>query len=400
MNDIINEMKTKDKRIVVIKNHSSFIYFMINNDRIERVYKENLTGLNLGDFVVGKVLKFNKGINGYFVKINDELEGFLASDEVKYNIKIGDELLLMVKKEAYDNKLAYLTTNLEIKGKYSICSRFSSNAKKLTISKKISADKRKEYESISEYLGEFYGNLFFTIRTAADKIDIDELRTDLDNISGIMTEIIKIKAHASLYSILYKNSIIGDILTDHGFDIPIITDDKEIYSFLYSQLSVKKFNCNLLQLYEDDSISLLNLYGLKKKTEELLKEKVWLKSGGYLFISETPALIAIDVNYGKANHKADKESASLQTNLEAAKEIVYQIGARNLSGVIVIDFINLKKEESKNILIESFKMLSKTIKPEIRYSEYSKLGFIEATREKKYININEIFKDDNKNILL
>ena len=137
-----------------------------------------------------------------------------------------------------------------------------------------------------------------------------------------------------------------------------------------------------ISLYEDNLLLLSKLYSIEKSIEDISAEKIWLKSGAYLVIEPTEAMVVIDVNTGKNIKGKRMEDTILCVNKEAAKEIAYQLRLRNLSGIIMVDFINMKKEESKKELMEYLKQCVSYDKIKTAVVDMTKLELVEITRKK------------------
>lgn len=204
-------------------------------------------------------------------------------------------------------------------------------------------------------------------------------------------------------SLSYCHNYLSQLIADYGRDgiEKIISADEASYEFCQhvSSDTTERIE-DILYFYKDTSISLSALYGLKGAFENISKEKVWMKSGGYLYITPTEALTVIDVNTGKIQGKTKKEDTYLQTNLEAAREIAYQIGARNLSGIILVDFINMESEKNNTILIEKLRAEISVLSPPGNLVDVTKLGIAEITRQKKRADIYTCIKKMDKTILL
>lgn len=195
------------------------------------------------------------------------------------------------------------------------------------------------------------------------------------------------------YSCLYEEmpTYIKNLrdIYDNGYD-EILTDQPDIYAKLKDYLA--KFptkNQEILRLYQDKQISLSSLYGVPSKLETALGNRVWLKSGGYLVIDTTEAMTVIDVNSGKYESKKDAPSgAAYKINLEAAREIACQLRLRNLSGIIVVDFINMKKNDSMSLFKQLKYFCSQDAVP-TEVVDITALGLVEITRKK----INKTLKE-------
>ncbi|HHT97215.1 MAG TPA: ribonuclease E/G, partial [Clostridiales bacterium] len=162
------------------------------------------------------------------------------------------------------------------------------------------------------------------------------------------------------------------------------TDDAEIYNKIHDYLSVyQKEDLIKLGLYKDDLLSLNSFYGVKTKLENALKPTVWLKSGASIIIQHTEALTVIDVNTGKAiKGKKAAEETFLKINLEAAKEIAKQMRLRNLSGIIIIDFIDMKSKDDEQTLMKELEKHFRNDPTKTTLVSMTALGLVEITRKK------------------
>jgi ribonuclease G len=136
-----------------------------------------------------------------------------------------------------------------------------------------------------------------------------------------------------------------------------------------------------IQLYQGKE-PLFEAYGLELEIERALGRKIWLKSGGYIVIDQTEALVAVDVNTGRFVGKRNPEETILQTNLEAIKEIVYQLRLRNIGGIIIIDFIDMEREESREKVYNALLNALRSDRSRTRISKISELGLVEMTRKR------------------
>ena len=174
-----------------------------------------------------------------------------------------------------------------------------------------------------------------------------------------------------------------------------MTDDKEIYDTIHAYLlNFQPSDVAKLVFYNDSMLTLNHLYGIETKIEKALQEKVWLNSGGYLIIQPTEAMNVIDVNSGKAiAGKKNTERHFLKINLEAAVEIAKQIRLRNISGIIIIDFIDMEEEASKKELIETLEREIKKDSVKTVFVDMTKLNLVELTRKKMRKSLAEQVKE-------
>lgn len=193
-------------------------------------------------------------------------------------------------------------------------------------------------------------------------------------------------SHRTCYSCLKKADTIDNLmdrilnqLIDVSEFSEIVTDDQSLYPQIEEYLKAHLPETSL-RLYEDSLLSLSKLYSLDSRVEEALNVHVWLKSGGYLMIQPTEALTVIDVNSGK--YEGRKEDAFLKVNLEAAEEIARQIRLRNLSGIIIVDFINMEESKSRVAVMECLKENVRRDKVKTVVVDMTPLGLVEITRKK------------------
>ena len=201
-----------------------------------------------------------------------------------------------------------------------------------------------------------------------------------------MAKLLREGIHRTCYSQVYQApaSYLTELRDHTSWEYEqIVTDDEMIYheveGFLSTYMPEKK---EQLTLYQDEAITLHKLYGIETKIQELLQTKVWLNSGAYLVIEQTEAMYVIDVNSGKNIAKKPTDSYILSINLEAAKEIMRQIRLRNLSGIILIDFINMEETSMKEQLMQELKKLARLDRIPTTIVDMTALGLVEITRKK------------------
>ena len=189
--------------------------------------------------------------------------------------------------------------------------------------------------------------------------------------------------HLAKYNYLYKKkssplSKLSKVFDSDEYD-EIITDDKELYELLTGE----KIN---VRLYDDPSFDLSRLYSLETKINEALSQKIWLKCGGYLVFNKTEAMTVIDVNSGKyqPSKGTESEDAFLNVNAEAALEICRQLRIRNISGIIIADFINLKEKKHQDQIMDILKKASSKDHEQVTVVDITALGLIEITRKKGF----------------
>lgn len=390
----------------------------LKENRIEEIhYSCDDSKYQIGDIYVAKVIHVAKNLNAAFVEITPGMKGFLPFDKVKNPIMVNrefdgrvleqDEIVVQIEKAAVKTKEAVVTTMLNLVNPYFV---ISLNNKKIGYSNELSKENKtfiKNYlstEMSKDFMlkedghlqwKEEFGLVFRTewkelLNTTAD----DHLRTVINTFLlpyvQKMKEILQFSKHRTCYTSLYqdKPAYLKWLYRVNSDEIDtFVTDDKELFKQLSKSLepdlSLK------LKLYQDEQLSLHALYGLDSKINDLLSKNVWLKSGGYLVIEQTEALTVIDVNTGKNISSKSKDDMVRITNIEAAKEAMRQIKLRNISGIIIIDFINNDNEEEMTKLIKLIKQEAKHDFAKPAFMDITALGLVELTRRKIEKNLKE-----------
>lgn len=370
--------------------------------------------LPAGVVLTGKVTNIVSNIPAAFVALNQAKDmGFLALNSLehavvtnrKFNGKLqsGDEVLVKIVREPMKTKEATLTTVLDMTARYAVAHLGSGE---LMFSKKLS---QKEKDIIFNYLvskaiitrdKKLIGmdDVDITIRTDAGKLIEEEklelLTQDIENAVISLRKLITQAVMRTCYTVHQKPvtwlTEVWHELYLCGFTIEeYVTDDFEMLKTL--QELVQESVADKIRLYQDNTISLSTLYGIKVKIDELKQTKVWLPSGGYLCIEPTEAMIVIDVNTGKAIRKGnDSEALFYEINKEAADEISRQLRLRNLSGMVIVDFINMKDRTKEQEITSCMKDCTKNDFSKVTVYDFTKLGLLEMTRNKKSRALHEI----------
>lgn len=323
----------------------------------ELIYQDRENELSVGDIYVGRIEKvLPKGIS--FVNIGRDRPVFLQRNDLKN----GKELIIQIEKEAVNEKCAVATDKISLNGKYCVVIY---NDRGIGVSKKITDSlKREQLKSIGEKYTE--DNISIILRTNCENADICQIENE---VSALKTELVKLMERGSFAKAPCLLKKEDDIISKTVRDLITSDNDRVI------------INADVPLSYEAEvyrgSAPIFNYFGIESQIEKLFHKKIWLRSGGYIVIDETEAMTVIDVNSGKAVDERD----FVKINQEAAKETARQIRLRNLSGMIIIDFINVKDE---NALI--YDTLKKYLAPD-RVKTYivgmTELGLMQLTRQKK-----------------
>lgn len=354
--------------------------------------EETLTG----NIYAGRVSDVVPGIQGAFVNISNQQKVFLPFQECGkadegIPVKQGDELLVQITVPAVKTKLPEASAKLCLSGKYCVC-RLDEHG--ISFSKKLSPFQCKELKTAiagADLLGrKDYG---FTIRTNAGLLeDPEPLFQEMRQLMELAGQISQNGKYRTLYSCLYRaenecmNAVNNIPENQYG---EIVTDLVPVFEQLTKQEK------GSVRLYQDKALSLAKLYSLETHIRQALSKKVWLSGGGYLVIEPTEAMTVIDVNSGKGSGEKglSKEQIYLKTNREAAYELARQLRLRNLSGMIMVDFINMEsRADEQNLLAYLHECLEKD-PVKTRLVDMTALGIVEITRKKQNKPLKECFQD-------
>lgn len=352
----------------------------------------------IGNIYKGKVEKFLQGLNSAFINIGEMKSGFLQlnksefylsteeDEEIRSNqiLKEGKEILVQICRPGENEKSPKVTENIMFPGRFFV---LIPNLKIQKISKKIEdKNERKRLMKIfKRAIGEKFG---FIIRTAAINKKDFYIYREIEHLLNIWRRIKRDYKRKSAPCLLWKElplylKVLRDYIDENCEFVEV--DDEEVFREVikYTNLFIPELK-GRVYLYRD-RIPIFIKYGFEEEFESFFSQTVFLPSGGYLIIEKGQTLTTIDVNSGSLE-MGDFEQTAFKTNMEAADEIPRQIRCRNLSGLIIIDFIDIKKELKKKIF-ERFIENLKQDKSKINVLFISKLGLVEMTRERNDYSI-------------
>ena len=390
-------------KLIITKNNDTIISSLFDGMNMIQV---SINPANddtiLGNIYLGKVKNIVKNINAAFVEIaegrmcyysmaenrtpimaNQTEEDEEAASKKNANIKIGDELIVQVTKEDVKTKAPVVSSNINLTGKFIALTYGKSS---VGVSTKIEdANERKRLRSlVKPYITKEFGII---VRTNSAFIQDEMIINEINNLVELYNSIRTFGVHKSRYSLLYRTppGYICDIRDGYSDRLDeFVTDDEELYENMKEYLiQHQPEDKDKLRLYKDPTLSLSSLYGIKEKINDAVRPMVWLKSGGTLVIQPTEALTVIDVNTGKAiAGKKKVQETFLKVNLEAAKEIAKQIRLRNLSGIIIIDFIDMDLQKNKDQLMDELAEYFRKDPIKTTLVDMTALGLVEVTRKK------------------
>lgn len=395
---IIASAERIDGRICMgLYENNKIMELRIGNDVIDSASSKTVVP-ELGDIYIGRVEKVVPSINAAFIEIAPGVSCYYplkGNDNPIFTKKIGkkaicegEELIVQVDKEAIKSKQASVSGNINFKGVYTVLTTGNTT---LGVSSKMSKNRKSQLkELLTPLMEEDFGLIARTNASNGTDEDIIQEVRNLIQESTLLKEKAKTR---TCFSLLKKNSysyisFIEDICNQNI--TKILIEDSDIYSKVKDFLIEHKPELlDVLEQYQDTTYPLSKLYSLDTRIDEALNKKVWMKSGGFLVIEHTEALTVVDVNSGKFSTKKHPEDAYLKLNLEAVKETVRQIRLRNISGIIIIDFINMKSDEAKAQLLELLKKETARDRVATQVLGMTRLHLMEITRKKTHKSLWE-----------
>ena len=402
-----NMMPLKGK-ILITRLNEKLLTMLIRDNQILSVQVERESNHAVGNIYVGKVQNISENISAAFVDLGGDYLAFLPLTEAKHahvtnrrpdgRLKAGDELLVQLVKEPMKTKLAGVTTRLSLPGQYAVVGMrpVSEKESRVQVSSKLSVKQQEHFRSL-ETLQAIAEKHCLIVRTnASTLVDETPLLAEAESLSQTLTHLLEIAPTRTCYSCLYRSKPDYAAFVENAYRDEydeVITDLREVYDALANLCRDADIP---LRFYEDSLLPLYKLYAVENRIQELLAKKVWLKSGGYLVIEPTEALISIDVNTGKYESGKDKEETFLRINREAAEMIALHLRARNLSGIILVDFINMKSKTNETALLEQMRSLLKKDPIPAKALDMTRLGLMELTRKKIAPSLAEQLRQDRK----
>ncbi|MBR5596449.1 MAG: ribonuclease E/G [Lachnospiraceae bacterium] len=411
--------------LLIIERNEQILSLLYQENRLIQVKvhekrEDNLSSLPLNAIYIGKVKNVVPSIDAAFVEVCNGQMGFLpmkyAKNPIivnrKYDGRIvaGDEILVQIEKEGIKTKDPGLTCNLSFAGKYCVLTTGKHNigySSKLHPRIKDMVKKKFEEWNLENTLHD--ENVGIVVRTNVsslmDEVNFteneagvdnngnfeDAFKSELDTLFVQKRKVLDSVSYRTCFSCLYQ-PIEGYLLDirdtyEDAFD-KIVTNNSSMYHKIREEFPYM----DNVELYEDSRISLEKLYSVDTRLKEALDERVWLKSGAYLIIQQTEALTVIDVNSGKIQKKNPKDDIYFEINKEAAREIAIQLQLRNLSGIIIIDFISHNTKEQDNELLSYLNGLVKKDSVKTNVIDMTSLGLVEVTRKKIHKSLKEQLK--------
>ncbi len=407
---------------------------LVENGVVVELHIERKTGQELmGNIYRGRVVRVLPGMQAAFVDIGLERSAFLYVSDVHQDLmeleqmmmsnsaepdgevsqdeedlmvghqkglsmniedllREGQDIMVQIAKEPIGTKGARLTCHISLPGRHLV---LMPNVDHIGISRKI--EDPSERERLKILVQEIRpGNLGFIVRTASEGSDKNKLKSEMDFLQKLWARIQERMAKHTSPGLLYKDLSVSlrsirDLFTREVDRLVIDSKDEyaAIMEFIETFVPALKYS---VELYEGPE-PIFDFYGVEMELSRALDKKIWLKSGGYIVIELTEALTAIDVNTGSYVGSRNLEETILKTNLEAVREIAYQLRLRNLGGLIVIDFIDMEKKSNREKVFTTLKEALTKDKAKTHVLKMSELGLIEMTRKRTRENLNRFLSE-------
>ena len=387
MKELIINIEDDVEKIFLLENG------VLTEKYIDSKYKKRLEG----NIYIGKVQNIIPGLQAAFINVGENKNAFIHLKDVlpkkniveedAYNLeqcdirkvlKPGMPIIVEIKRDSYNKKGARASTHINLPGRYLV---LLPNATFVTVSQKIedTQERNRLIELVKNIIPKNMGAI---IRTSAEGKSGEDISMDLDNLINKWNDIISVEFdNQDFPKLIYKsNEVLDKLLID--------IMDKELEKIIVNTEEMKNKILEKLELWNKydvevvlDNRKLEEYYDLNKQIEVSENRKIWLKSGGFITIDKTEALTAIDVNSAKFVGKSNLEETAFAINKESAVEIAKQIRLRDIGGIIIIDFIDLKDENNKKELVEIFKEQLKKERTKVQIEGFTKLNLLELTRK-------------------
>ncbi len=383
---LINAVDMEECRIAIVK-----------DNKLEEFHIETTSkAITRSNIYKGIITRIEPSLQAVFVDYGEERHGFLQQSEIHSDyfidsssgdrtlqkiVRKGQEILVQITKDPMLNKGAMLSTFISLPGRHTVLMPGSTT---IGISRKIEDENERKRlkEIIAEMLPEEFGLI---VRTAGESCTKTLLSKDIRYLLRLWKNIKKKAVEQKAPSLLYKDRnlavrSIRDYFTPETDEILI--DDQSVYRDIKTFMSIiSPKQVQIIKHFKSDK-PIFSKYQLEDQISSIFENRVQLKSGGSIVLNPTEALVAIDVNSGKATRKESIEETAFQTNMEAAEEIARQLRLRDLGGLIVIDFIDMRDQKHRVQIQNAIKTFLKEDKARTKVGIISKFGLMEMSRQR------------------
>ncbi|MCA9470531.1 MAG: Rne/Rng family ribonuclease [Nitrospirales bacterium] len=405
--EIAINVTREETRVAVLDNK------VVTELYVDRVKKKDF----VGDIYAGKVVKVLPGMQAAFVDIGLDRAAFMHVSDLSVGTEPGDtlvdseeveddkgpdmprprrqtarpieqlleegqELLVQISKGPIGTKGPRVTTYVSLPGRFLV---FMPNVDHIGVSRRIADEEERARlkEIMKRIRTPDYG---YIVRTVCEGVAEEDLVSDVKFLSALWEDVLKKYEQEAAPALLHTDltltlRVVRDLFTKKVDRLLIDSepDFEEVKDFVRKYLPEQ---ASRVHHYEKKAEGLFDYLGIELEIARALSRKVWLKSGGHIVIDHTEAMTVVDVNTGRFVGKRDQEETILKNNLEAAREIAYQIKLRGIGGIIIIDFIDMERERNRDKVYQAFVDAMASDKAQTRISRISDLGLIEISRER------------------
>ncbi|NEU29764.1 Rne/Rng family ribonuclease [bacterium LRH843] len=387
MKKIYFNVSSRERRAAVVE----------NGQVVELMIERTLQNRIVSNVYRGKVVTVLPGMQAAFVDIGHEKNGFLYRDDllsfhlseedeelkkqrnISSFVRQGEEIIVQVTKEGFGTKGPRLSGVVSFPGQFIV---YMPEGGYVGVSRRFSSENERErWRQTGEELME--GKEGIIIRTSCEGQPEDVVKQELHLLRTCWQELWKKEKSDKAPALIHQDSgLIERIVRDFSYDQidEIVVDSLQEYHLL-KELLEPTASLRKIRLYREKE-NIFSAYGIEQELEKALRRQVWLKNGAYLMIDQTEALTVIDVNTGKFTGKTDLHDTIRKTNSEAAKEIAKQLRLRDISGIIIIDFIDMKREQDREHVLSVFINALKADRTKTNVLGITGLGLVEMTRKK------------------
>jgi ribonuclease E len=399
--------RESDKLMVITENGERDQIAVLENDVLVQHYvtRQGATSM-VGNVYLGRVQNVLPGMEAAFVDVGRGRNGVLYAGEVNYSLedvegpaprieqvlKPGQSVIVQVSKDPMGGKGARLTANLSLAGRYLV---LAPDQDLSGISRRLSEDVRKRLKSILKKVKPDRHGVI--VRTAAEGATDEQVRDDLERLLREWSEIEHRAKRSKAPAVLYEEPeltvrVVRDLFTDEEFR-GLVTDSRRVFDKVMGYVQeIAPDVADKIHLHEG-KLPAFEEHRVVEQIQKALERKVWLPSGGYLFIERTEAMTIVDVNTGKSVGKTNLEETVLNTNLEAAREVARQLRLRDIGGIIVIDFIDMLLEKNRGKVEDAMREALAVDKTRSQVFEIGPLGLMQVTRKRVSSGLVESFSE-------
>lgn len=402
--DIVISVSNIETRIALLEDNILLEYYL------ERPEHSSL----VGHTYKAKVLNLIPGLKAAFVDIGSDRNGFLPLNEIPFEdfselfesdveleqeyrpeeikLKKNQEIIVQVTKDSYGIKGPRVTSYISVPGRYVV---LLINARNIGVSRKIRHRKEREmlFKTGKKIKPEGMGLI---IRTAAARAKPDEIKREVDVLKNQYLKNLEQSKEKTAPLLIYREpdaviKTVRDLFNNEIRNLYIDAEPEYRKVLTYLGIVSPRMRSRV-KLYSDPQ-PIFQKFNIEEQLKDIQERKIWLRSGGYIVVDQTEALVAIDVNTGKSSKEKQAEKLALSTNLEALREIARQLRLRDIGGLVIVDLIDLEKKENIKRMLREFRSLIRDDRARYRVGGISEFGLLQFTRERSRASITHVLSE-------